>query len=172
MGVVAGPMSRAKIRRIANKIRALLKLDSLYFPIVPFIEWVLDDPDNEFGLQVEIVDPEAMPGVYAYTDTAKNIMKIREDCYIRAVQGVPRDRFTLCHELGHFLLHQAGNCQLARGDEGAVPKYRDPEWQANCFAAELMAPGDKIQGMSVEEICMQCGMSRQAAEIQYRAARS
>ena len=44
----------------------------------------------------------------------------------------------------HFLLHQAGNCQLARGDEGALPKYRDPEWQANCFAAELMAPGDKI----------------------------
>ena len=171
MSVIVDPLSRAKIREIANEIRRLINLDTLYFPIVPFIEWILDDPDNKYGLRVEIVDPKELPGVYAYTDTVNRVMMIREDCYNRAVQGVPRDRFTLCHELGHFILHPAGRCQLAREGDGAIPKYRDPEWQANCFAAELMAPYDKIQGMSVEEISVQCGMSRQAAKIQHSIAK-
>lgn len=171
MSVIVDPLSRVSIRRIADKIRRIMGLKSLYFPIVQFIEWVLDDPDNEYGLRVEIVEPEKMRGVYAYTDPVNKVMMIREDCYIRAAQGVPRDRFTLCHELGHFILHPVGRCQLAREGEGTIPKYRDPEWQADCFAAELMAPYDMIQGMSVDEISKQCGMSHQAAEIRYRIAR-
>mgnify|MGYP000952505712 FL=1 len=44
----------------------------------------------------------------------------------------------------------------------------DPEWQANAFAGELMAPYDLVKNMSVEEISEKCGMSMTAASIQYR----
>jgi Zn-dependent peptidase ImmA (M78 family) len=92
-------------------------------------------------------------------------MKIREDVYEGAVKGNPRDRFTLCHELGHYLLHQPQQISFARG---AVPKYCDPEWQANTFAGELMAPSNLIQNMTVDEIAEQCGISKTAASIQLK----
>ena len=91
-------------------------------------------------------------------------MRIRSDVYEGAVKGNPRDRFTLCHELGHYLLHQPGCVSYARGK---VPAYQDPEWQANTFAAELMAPRDLVANMSIERIMKECGMSKQAATIQY-----
>jgi hypothetical protein len=50
---------------------------------------------------------------------------------------------------------------------GKIPRYRDPEWQANTFAGELMAPYELVKDMSAEEIAVKCKMSRQAAKIQY-----
>lgn len=36
------PMSRSNIRRLAKEFRKIFDLEKvLYFPIVPFIEWVL-----------------------------------------------------------------------------------------------------------------------------------
>lgn len=82
-----------------------------------------------------------------------------------AIHDNPRDRFTLCHELGHYILHQPENISYARGD---IPVYQNPEWQANTFAAELLAPADLVKDMSIEEMATQCVMSRQAATIQYK----
>ena len=107
-----------------------------------------------------------MEDTYGTTNTASNIMRIREDVYEGAVAGNPRDRFTLCHELGHFLLHQPKYVSYARGD---IPVYCQPEWQANTFAAELMAPYHLVRDMSADEISRECGMSKKAADIQYRA---
>ena len=70
----------------------------------------------------------------------------------------------IIHELGHYFLHQPESMSHARGN---VPRYRDPEWQANTFAAELMAPYSLTKDMSVQEIMKECGMSKQAATIQY-----
>ena len=70
----------------------------------------------------------------------------------------------IIHELGHYFLHQPEFMSHARGN---VPRYRDPEWQANTFAAELMAPYSLTKDMSVQEIMKECGMSKQAATIQY-----
>lgn len=165
MNVAAEPLSRAKIRTITWKIREMAGFDHmLYFPIVHFIEWVLANPENKMGLEFEIVEPNELGNTYGTTNTARNKMIIRSDVYDRAVNGNARDRFTLCHELGHYLLHQPEAISLARGK---VPVYRDPEWQANTFAAELMAPARLIKGSSIDQIMSECGMSRQAASIQY-----
>lgn len=43
----------------------------------------------------------------------------------------------------------------------------NPEWQANVFAGELMAPYDLVKDMSVIDIANRCGMSISAAEVQY-----
>lgn len=160
--VSVAPMSREDIREFVKKFRQLFGLgDVLYFPIVPFIEWCLP----ELGLNYEISTVEEMDDTYGLTNTKSNVLYIREDVYRGAIEGKPRDRFTLCHELGHFLLHTPDRVSFARG---SVPAFRDPEWQANVFAGEIMAPHYLTYYMDVDEIMTQCGMSRQAAQIQYK----
>lgn len=163
MNISAIPLSRAKIREFTMELRKACGMQSeLYFPIVEFIEWILADPENEFDY--EIVPKEEMNDTYGTTNTASNIMRIREDVYDGAVSGNPRDRFTLCHELGHFLMHQPKYISYARGD---VPIYCQPEWQANTFAAELMAPFELVKNMTAKQIADACGMSMTAANIQF-----
>ena len=164
MNIRATALSRNQIRNLALEVRKTCGMqDKLYFPIVEFIEWVLGDPDNDFDY--EIVPEREMKDTYGTTNTACKKMKIREDVYNGAVIGSPRDRFTLCHELGHFLLHQPSFVSYARGD---IPIYCQPEWQANTFAAELMAPYHLAKDMSADEISVKCGMSKSAANIQYK----
>lgn len=165
MNIVAPGLSRMKIRELARHVRKISGYEKEpFFPIVHFIELVLGDPDNpEFNF--EIVEPWEMEDMYGTTNTGTNTMKIRSDVYERAVEGVPRDRFTLCHELGHYLLHRPEVMSYARG---SIPRYKDPEWQANTFAGELMAPYDIVKDMSVEQIASACGMSMQAARIQFQ----
>lgn len=164
MNVAAEPMSRSDIRRTTKELREIIGVEKIeYFPIVHFVEWILANPDN--GVELEIVEPEEMKDTYGLTNTGSNRMCIRSDVYEGAVKGNPRDRFTLCHEVGHYLLHRPNSVSFARGE---IPRYRDPEWQANTFAAELMAPYDLVKNMSVDEIMRNCGMSRQAATIQYK----
>lgn len=164
MNIAAAGTSRKQIRKITQYLRELCGCDNEpYFPIVQFIEFVLGNPDNP-DFNYEIVEPGEMEDMYGSTNTGTNVMKIRSDVYDRAVAGVPRDRFTLCHELGHYLMHRPEFMSYARGE---VPRYKNPEWQANTFAGELMAPYELVRDMSVEEIMEKCGMSRQAATIQY-----
>lgn len=163
MNVSAEPLSRNKIRAITRELRTLLGLEKeTFFPIVHFIEWVIANPD--MGMEFEILTKDEMHDTYGTTNTGSNIMRVREDVYEGAIKGNPRDRFTLCHELGHYLLHQPENISYARG---SIPIYMTPEWQANTFAAELMAPYELVKSMSIEEIMEKCGMSKQAATIQY-----
>lgn len=165
MNVVARPLSRKKIREMTRKFREMVGLENEpFFPVVHFIEWYL----MECGLSLEIVTEEELRDTYGMTNTGTDTMVIREDVYNGAAQNNPRDQFTMCHEVAHFLLHRPESISYARGD---VPVYKSPEWQANTFAAELMAPVHLIKNYSVEEIMSKCGMSRTAAQIQYNECR-
>ena len=161
--MVANPRSRNILRAIANNVREQLDLSNeLKFPIVEVIEMLVADSDE---LNLEIVSEGEMADTYGMTNTAQNVIRIRQSVYEGAIHGNPRDRFTLCHELGHWLLHQPESVSLARGN---VPAYCDPEWQANTFAAELLIPYNLVKGMSIEEIIEQCCVSYSCAEIQMR----
>lgn len=161
MEVCANPMSYKAIGNMASKLRTLCGVqDIYYFPIVEFIEWILGNPDT--GIDIYIVTEEEMKTAYGITNTGNRSMMIREDVYIRAANGGERDRFTLCHEVGHHFLHQPECIGLARGE---IPKYQRPEWQANAFAALLMAPYNLVHGMDYMEIAERCGMSLQASQI-------
>lgn len=159
------PMSRKSIRMYVHEFRKACGMEKeIFFPIVEFIEWVLP----MLGFDFEIVSVCEMEKAYGITYTGAKIMKIREDVYEGAINGNPRDRFTLCHELGHFLLHTPERVSFARG---TIPVYMTPEWQANVFAGELMAPYDLVRNMSKAEIADKCGMSYEAASIQYEEYR-
>lgn len=159
--VSVAPMSRRNLREFACRFRHIFGLENeLNFPIVRFIEWILP----MLGFEYEIVPVNEMGNAYGVTHTGMRVMKIREDVYDKAVEGNPRHRFTLAHELGHFLLHTPDRVSFARGE---VPAYMNPEWQANVFAGELLAPCELVRGMTVQDIADKCGMSFTAAQIQY-----
>ena len=62
-----------------------------------------------------------------------------------------RQRFTIAHEIGHFVLHQQEEVHVDRSvvklRDRASSKGEDPEEvEANGFAAELLMPADLLSG--------------------------
>lgn len=166
----ASPMSRQKIREITKKLRELFKIDnSVEFPIVKNMEYLFSGLDeNDYTLLV--CEKNEMGDNYAVTIPSEKIIKIREDVYKKACEGNPRHLFTMSHEFGHVVFHSNTTIALARGDEQVKP-FEDPEWQANTFAAELMAPADVICGMTVEEIMNRYQCSYEVANIQLQQSK-
>ena len=161
----AEPLSRNDIRRYVRKLKKSVGLDDmLMFPIIEFLENIIRMIIPDFRL--EIVPKEEMGINHGETYPSKNLIRIREDVYERAVAGVPRDRLTIAHEIGHLFLHENDVIALCRMEPGETLKaYEDPEWQANCFGGELLASFYLIRGMSEEEVMKSCGVSAQAAHI-------
>lgn len=164
----AAPQSRNQLRRYVQYIKEKTGLENeIYFPILPFVENVLPMmfPDYQF----EILPKEVMGSKHGETYPSKNIIRIREDIYEGAASGKGRDRLTVAHEVGHFFNHEEDSiilCRLAPGQK--LKPYEDPEWQADAFAGELLAPSHLIRNMSVQEVMLKCGVSEAAAKNQLR----
>lgn len=161
----AAPTSRKAIADYARTIRRNMGLEqTFYFPVMEFLEVVLQEvfPD----MTLEIVAPEDMPFKEGETIPGQNKIRIREDVYNAACDGNGRARFTVAHEIGHFLLHTPDAISLCRMEEGMKLKpFEDPEWQANTFASELLAPAYLITGHTKQEIMGRCGLSEKAAKV-------
>ncbi len=83
-----------------------------------------------------------------------------------------RQRFTIAHELGHFMLgHGSGMCK----DDGVI-RGRDKEFHANHFAAELLMPLDRINdmigyGLTKEIMAESFGVSMDAMTLRLKRLR-
>ena len=167
--IVYNPTSRKELRFIARRVRRLVGFDTeRYFPVVDFLEQVL--PRIIKGFVYDIVEDEDLPGKYAQAIPAENRIEIRQSTYEAAVAGDPRARFTIAHEVGHLLLADEVPDSLvsyARHDR-TVPlrAFEDPEWQANEFAAELLAPCRLVAGMTDQRIKEEFVVSLEVARIQ------
>lgn len=94
----AEPLSRNDIRRYVRKLKKSVGLDDmLMFPIIEFLENIIPMIIPDFRL--EIVPKEEMGINHGETYPSKNLIRIREDVYERAVAGVPRDRLTIAHDM-------------------------------------------------------------------------
>lgn len=166
-GYIVNPMSIKNIREYASVIRNSLQIndkENKYFPIVSFIELIMPRLDPQFC--INIIPKEEMQGVHGLTCPEERCINIREDVYLGACNGNGRDRFTLAHELGHYLLHNKDNVKLARRDSGVPNKiYENSEWQADTFAAELLMPLDLIDNDNIFKISEEFGVSVTAASI-------
>lgn len=166
MNLVSKPVSRKTVGSITRIIRECLEIGPKEaFPIVHFMELGLYQMDNNYNF--EVLSVEDMPGEYGRTNPEQCKIQIREDVYNGALQGNPRDLFTMAHELGHYFMHNKTSIEYARG---SVPIYRQPEWQANTFAAELLAPSEELRGMNVDDIMSIYNVSRRVANIQLKNA--
>ena len=165
----ASAVSRNDIREYVYWIKKQVGLEQvLYFPIVSFLENIL--PVLIPGFCLEIVPKQEMGNKHGETFPSKNLIRIREDVYLRAINGEGRDRLTIAHEIGHLFLHDDEAISLCRLAPNQVLKpYEDPEWQANAFGGELLASSYLIRGMSVASVQVKCGVSSSAARTQLRA---
>lgn len=161
--------SRENLRRLAMSFRQYLGLgDTLYFPIVQILD-VLPELFN--GFNCEIVEDSVFPdNIHADTDIRTGNIRIKESVYERACRGEGRDRMTIAHELGHYLMLCVCGFKLERNFSGAKTKTCcDPEWQAKCFAGELLVTAHWVDNMFPETIAEKCGVSLDAAQVQYES---
>ena len=97
---------------------------------------------KKLGLNVYSASFEnnAISGYIKYENGEKNI-------YVNNTQSVQRQRFTIAHEIAHFILHQD---LLTK--EGGTPMFRGgdnnpAERQANRLAAAILMPKSKVTQM-------------------------
>ncbi|WP_370244917.1 ImmA/IrrE family metallo-endopeptidase [Alteromonas abrolhosensis] len=170
------PLSTAKIRGIANKLRCIFDTLSdrsqLKFDVLAAIEFHLPTISSDYSYV--IVEDQSLGDDHAQTFPDKNLIKIKQSTYDGALRGSGRDRFTLAHEIGHLFLHK-NISSFARSSSPSTKHkaFEDSEWQADCFAAELLMPFDDVRRCtSALEVQFKFGVSLQAAEVRWNKVRS
>ena len=160
---VAAPINKAEIEAVTLRLRGLLGCNDMkYLPVAKIIEHSLPGLlGDDYAFRV--VDAAEMGANHAYAEPDENELVLRDDIYYGIVQGIGRDRMTAMHEVAHILLHT--NNRLFRSMQSEPPPpWRDPEWQAKCFAGMIMMPTDLIAGyQSVGLIARDFGVSQAAA---------
>jgi IrrE N-terminal-like domain len=162
----APPRSGNSIEGFADAIRKALGLYEIpFFPVVEFLEFGL--PRVVPGMYYDVQSKLLLGGREGAVDPIKRAVYIREDVYDAAVRHERRARFTVAHEIGHALLHVGTlNRVLPRQ---SIPTFRQPEWQANRFAAALLMPRHLVaQYESLPEISVTFGVSEHAASVRAR----
>ncbi|HCE4614548.1 TPA: ImmA/IrrE family metallo-endopeptidase [Vibrio parahaemolyticus] len=159
------------IRAIAHQVRSSLvhhpRFNNIILPIAELLDFLRDRGQIEFVL----VEDHELPNEYAVSfpngdeTSSKPIIKCRESVYEAALDGVPRDKFTLAHELGHVLLHYNTNPAFAQAQTPSNHHYtEDAEWQANTFASELLVDSRELYDVnSPRDIEKKFGISFEAA---------
>ena len=81
--------------------------------------------------------------------------------------SIPRQRFTVAHELGHILLHNGQGVYNREPSEKDIPI----EAEANVFASRILAPACVLWGIGVtsaKQISEICNISMQSAEFRFK----
>ena len=109
---------------------------------------VEDIADTQFGLLVrDVEDMTAAPGaaLVQHASLSGLLLPARGEIWVNAheaKQWPPRRRFTIGHELGHWVMHRTGQqalfCRRSTVDEGHARPVRDIEEEASAFAAALL----------------------------------
>jgi Zn-dependent peptidase ImmA (M78 family) len=179
------PISRAKIRQLARKIRQMHGITEPYFPIIQFMEGY---HQTEKTFVYDIIEREVMGNNQGITFPDRKLMLIREDIYDGAVEGIGRDRLTIAHEFGHLLMHNRPVMARQSFRDGAylraafsclgtprksanpeTPAFCNSEWQANCFGGELLMSADHIHlCKDAWDAMLLFGVSLEAADYQWR----
>lgn len=89
--------------------------------------------------------------------------------------SLERDRFTVAHEIGHYVLHYLWPKQKNPAFPDRVVAYRKGsdriEWEANWFAAALLMPSSEFEtffnesGGDISAVARRFGVSTKAAEV-------
>jgi len=163
----AAPRSKAEIAAIGWKIREQFHLTEPFLPVAALVEVILPRAlGDRFIFTVK--DKYEMGNRHGCVDPSTGELSLREDVYDGLCRGVGRDRFTACHELGHWMLHRGSTLNRV-GREKHIPAYRDPEWQANEFSASILMPRPLISRYrSAREIAQDFGVSLDAADYRVR----
>lgn len=169
-GHIVTPRSIVKIRETAEGVREVLQLPDGKIPLENFLESL-----SSFGITLDVQEDEdldlVMPGVEALCVPETATITLRKSTYNAARQNDSRTRFTVFHELGHFVL-QHSKMMGRRSVEAKA--YLDSEWQADQFSAEITMPLRVIKQVGLAtptEIARFFGVSLPAASNRLRNLR-
>lgn len=150
------PLSRRKIELIAEHFLSKVQPECLCSPIRFDVERCFDVTLPVKGYQPDLVD--LGPGIEGLTDPIHKVVRIPPRIYEDMVAGDGRARFTVSHEIGHVILHaqQVREIMVNCGQDGLkrrsdIEAYRDPEWQANAFAAAVLMPETAVKQIMEEK---------------------
>lgn len=146
------PKSRKDLRALANSVRHCFGLDQeKRVPVVEMLD-ILSLANENFNYEI-VSDDALSANIHAETDVRTGVIMIKETVYNRACNGEGRDRMTIAHELGHFFTLCCCGFKLYRNFYGReVILFKQPEWQAKCFAGEFMIPKHLVSDLTPEEI--------------------
>ncbi len=165
-GLLVPPLSTKTIRTFADQVRSVFVDDTtIEFPIMDILEFRLSSLFE--GFYIDVRDEEYMGDLEGLMIGGGVCLALREDVYIGAWAGNRRDRFTVCHEFGHFLMHRAVTMARARDDADKI--FCDSEWQADTFAGTLMmSPRHLPLFNSPEHAADLCNMNPAATRTMWR----
>ena len=172
------PMRWAEIDTEARKtLDALFPTFEDFFAPQAFLKIFEGGLKNHFGIGYGVEDlPFGEEGYFNFETTE---IILDTETYLSLMADEGRARFTLAHEIGHGILHNAYMCSIKRGNGRAnrlqrsqLEPYRDPECQANRYAGEFLMPTALIQkyiqnGADPYEISRKFKTSHSAALIKY-----
>lgn len=171
--VYAKPLKIVEIRSIAQDVRRFLKLSDNEKINAPKLLDALCVLWEDYGFQYMVMpddDPVFEKGEDAKTDISSGMIYIKESVMYEACRHkYKRAPFTICHEIGHFVLHRMlGGVSLARSTSERNPRaFENPEWQADTFASEFLMPASVAKDMSADQIRKKFGVSRSCAEYRH-----
>jgi hypothetical protein len=128
-GPLRDPRAAALLRRYQERFGASLQ------PPVP-VEAIAEDL---LGLNVAASDSLGVSGM---------LLPAAREVWLNATEPAPRRRFTLAHEVGHWVcqvLEGRGAPVMCRAEEIGVREGRALEREANVFAAELLMPEELVR---------------------------
>jgi hypothetical protein len=160
-GAVVPARSGRDIESIALGVRTAMGLsEAPYFPIV----WFYDLLHKLIpGAYYDIRPREEMGDNHGLTHVRRKEIQIRQDVFEAACRDDGFGRFTMCHELGHLLMHRGG--LLQRGP-AKPPIYMSSEWQSDYFAGALLMPSHLVDpAASPQQIARGFCTSVSAAEV-------
>ena len=160
-GDVVSPRKISDIRTIANKTRDILGLQ-----VGDTNTWhLLDKLSAHYGVHYDVIEDHQMPHHHAEACCIPDqaMIYLPEKSVSAIDRGDPRVRFTVHHEIGHFVL---GHTKSYARSNHVPAAYIDSEWQADRFAAEFLMPYDVIvaeQLRTPAQVRQRCGVSLEAA---------
>lgn len=169
-GHIVAPCSAKDIRESAKRAHKILCLPEGAASLPHFLESLAG-----FGITVDVLEEEdatlMMAGVEAMCMPETATIVLTPSTYEAACRNDPRTRFTIFHELGHFVLQH--NKVFGRCNVEAKP-YLDSEWQADQFSAEITMPLHIILNKNLfraSEIANFFGVSFSAASYRLKQLR-
>lgn len=88
------PLSRNAVRGLTSKLRSMLKIHDLYFPVIEMLEFALPQILPNFSF--ETASEKEMGGTHGLTMPQDSLIILREDVYEGAHAGNGRDRMDGC----------------------------------------------------------------------------
>lgn len=126
-----GDARRPSDPRAADVLHRFARLYGRNSPAVP-IEAMAEDL---FGLSIQM----------ATLEVSGLLIVPRRVVWVNATDSPERRRFTVAHEIAHWVCHRPQATTLCRPGGGTMPAERDPrEREANDFAASLLMPEDTV----------------------------